>query len=334
MTNYNLNSGYGQMLAMQIANSVGPNFGNVLVVVEDSDNSDVLNTVKEAMVPDPDGRVRFFSTLQAAYTAAVSNNNDVILMSAHSSHSVTTGIAWTKSRIHVIGMDGGDRLIQQGCKISGAAADDTGYVLKVTGTRNSFRNLKFIQNSTDAAGLTCVQMGGEGNLYKNCSFTFGTATNLDGNETTTYEVVCGEDSGTFINCMFGQATLLTTGGRAVMAVDQVTASQEMKDCIFKDCQWWMASSSTDANFIRILANTDAKFNNVFINPIMMNALVGSQSAAAVDDAVDSVSGLVEGSFLFVHPATNATEFCTGVSDQMEVVGPATDAATGEAVTPA
>ena len=59
--NYNLNSGYGQMLAMQIAASVGPNFGNVLVVIEDSDNSTIIDMVKESMVPDPNGRVRFFS---------------------------------------------------------------------------------------------------------------------------------------------------------------------------------------------------------------------------------------------------------------------------------
>jgi hypothetical protein len=332
MGNYNMNSGYGQALMNYVATEV-PTFGRLFVCMNSS-NTDEENyqRIQETFPTDPAGATRFFTSVATAEGVMESNNNDVCLLDANSTHVLATAWALSENRKHFIGMDGGDRLIQQGAKVANTDGTAAAYVLKNTGTRNSFRNIKFIQVDDDATSLTVGQSGGEGNLYKNCSFTFGVADNLD--QTNAYEFVCGEDSGTFIDCMFGQATLLTSAARTVMAVDQVTASQEMKDCIFKDCQWWIASSSSDANLMRILANTDAKFNNVFIRPIMMNALVGSQSAAAVDDAVDSVSGLVEGSFLFVQPASNATEFCTGVTDQMEVVGPATDAATGEAITPA
>jgi len=38
------------------------------------------------------------------------------------------------------------------------------------------------------------------------------------------------------------------------------------------------------------------------------------------DAVDSVSGLVEGNMLFVNPATNCTNFSSAITDNIKVVG--------------
>ncbi len=311
--NYNLNSGYGQLLGAQIAGSVGPIFGRILVVVPTGDVQVKEDMIREMFVPDPDGKIRFYTTLAAAEDAATSNADDVILLSAHSAHAVATGIAWDKSRIHVIGMDGGHRQLQQGARIVGAAADSTGYVLKVTGTRNSFINVKFDSGSTDAAGLTVVQMGGEGTLYKNCSFVFSTATNIDGSETTTHEVVCGEDSGTFLNCTFGNDTLETTGARAVMLIDQVTSSQEMKSCYFKDCLWSINSSSATAHFIRVKASTDMKFSQTFVDCTFNAALTNSMGTATLTEAVENEVQAVEGNMLFIRPATNTTDFSTATN---------------------
>lgn len=330
---FNLNSGYGQLLAMQVAASVGPNFGQILIVAEDSDNATIKDMLTETFTTDSEGRVRIFSTLAAAYDAAVSNNNDVILMTSHNAHAVTTGIAWSKSRINVIGMDSGDRLVQQGARVVGATADDTGYVIKVTGTRNSFRNIKFDQASTDAAGLTVAQFGGEGTLVKNCSFVFSVADNLD--QTDAYEVVMGEDSGTFINCTFGNDTLDTSVARAVMVIDVVTTSQEMKSCIFKDCMWNILSDDANANFIRVLATTDCKFGTTFINPVFHASLNNTTGGIVLTDAVDSVSSLIEGDMFFVNPSCNCTNFSSAITDNLFVTGQNPVAATaGVAVTPA
>ena len=80
--------------------------------------------------------------------------------------------------------------------------------MRNTGTRNSFRNIKFIQAATANTGLHVVEEGGEGTLYKNCSFIFGVVDNLD--LTTANEVILGSDTGTYIDCTFGAATLTTT----------------------------------------------------------------------------------------------------------------------------
>ena len=327
MANWNKNVGYGRGLVDFVRTQV-PTFGNILVVMN-SANSDESNYqhVQEVFSPDQDGLVRFYTNLTSAYNAAENNNNDVILLDANSSHSITAGLTVSKNRINFIGMDGGDRLVQQGAKVQTTGNPSTAFVLKVTGVRNSFRNIKFIQNSTDAAALTVAQFGGEGTLVKNCSFVFGTATNLDGNETTTYEVVMGEDSGTFINCTFGSDTLDTTGARAVMAIDQVTSGQEMKSCIFKDCIWNILSDDANANFIRIVAATDCKFGQTFINPIFAASINQTTGGIALTDAVDSVASLVEGNMFFINPATNCTNIASAILDNLIVVGSSGIAAT-------
>ena len=321
---YNQNSGYGRALLDRLNNvaaSVCPTFGRIFVVMDPDDTADPNYQILQDVVKhDPEGNIRFFTSLETAYAAATSNNNDVILLDGHSEHVVAAGIDWSKSRIHLVGMDGGDRLVQQGAKVVSTDGVGTAYVIKVTGTRNTFKNVKFIQADTTNTSLTVAQFGGEGTLCKNCSFVFSTAANLDGNETTTYEVVMGEDSGTFINCTFGNDTLDTTGARAVMAIDVVTTSQEMKSCIFKDCLWNILSDDASADFIRVLATTDVKFSNVFINPIFLAGINATTGGVALDDAVRSISGLVEGNLLFVNPATNCSEFCTDVTDNVKVVG--------------
>lgn len=296
--NYNLNSGYGQLLAMQIAAAVGPTFGNILIVSEDSDPQRGNDILQEMFVPDPNGRVRFYRTLEAAYSAAETNSNDVILLSSHTTHALSTGIAWTKNRINVIGMDTGDRLVQQGAKVQLSGAVDSAYVIKNTGVRNSFRNIKFIQSSTHANALTCFQFGGEGNLYKNCSFTFGVADNLD--QATASEAVMGEDSGTFVDCQFGQDTLLTSAARTIMLIDQVTASQECKSNIFRDCTWLGSSSDAGMQAISMAASGDILFTNHFVRPSFIASL-DSAGGIACTKAVSTANGTTKGTVLISYP---------------------------------
>lgn len=329
----NKNSGYG-LMEMIRAHVQVPALGKVLIVCPSTDP----NYEKLARLATPDNsadanQVRLYTTLEAAYAAAVTNEDDVIILAGQGTHTVANGIAWSKNRIHVIGFDGGDRLIQQGAKVQSTDEAGDAYVIKVTGVRNSFRNIKFIQVDTDAAALTVAQFGGEGNLYKNCSFAFGVADNLDG--ATTYEVVNGEDSGTFINCEFGSDTLTTSAARAVMAIDQVTSGQEMKNCRFKDCNFTIQSSSADANFVRVLATTDLKFASLFKDCTFLACINQTTSAVTLTDAVDSVASLVEGNVLFVNPATNCTNFSSSISDNFKVVGTNPVAATaGVGVVPA
>lgn len=330
---FNFNSGYGQMVAMQLAASVGPNMGRVMVVLEDSDPEALQTMIQQLVVPDPMGKVRFYRTLEAAYEACTSNANDVILLSSYTTHAISTGINWTKNRINVIGMDGGDRLVQQGAKVQLSGAVDSAYVIKVTGVRNSFRNVKFIQASTHANALTVLQEGGEGSLYKNCSFVFGVVDNLD--QTTAHEMLAGSDSATYLNCVFGADTLLTSAARSVFHIDQVNGF-EFKSNILRDCIFNMSSSSSTATFIRLDAVGDILFSNLFERCSFL-ASVDSAGGAAIAEAVQTGTGTVKGCLAFAYPsAFNVTDFATETSGRnaaVQYVAPVTAAASTEGKQP-
>lgn len=330
--NYNKNTGYGMLQAILAQNGVA-SFGKVLIVVEDGDTAN-YQRLQEIFNPDSDGVVRFYNTLAAAYDAATSDAGDIILMSANTTHIVDP-FAWNKNRITVIGLDGGNRLIQQGTKLQNSTTDTDAYVLSVTGSRNNFINLKFIQASTNAAALSVVQMGGEGNEYKNCSFVFSVANNL--NKTTAHEVVCGEDSGTFINCTFGSDTLVTSAARSVFHVDQVTTGQEFKSNYFENCRFMISSSSGTATFIRLDAITDILFTNEFKNTSFL-ASVDSGGGAALAEAVQTGTGTNKGTLLFTGTlsAMNCTKVSTatgGRNTAIQIVVPASAATGGIGITP-
>lgn len=308
MALWNQNSGYGQAFFNAIMSQV-PAFGAVKVVVNSGNsNRQYYQRLQDLFDIDPNGRVRFFTSVLAAYNDTETNNNDVLLLDANSSHVLAESLTVSKSRIHFLGMDGGGRMLQQGAKIENTDGTAAVFVLKNTGTRNSYINVKVIQVDDDSTSLTVFQEGGEGTYFQNSSFVFQVADNLD--ETDAYEFVMGGDSCTFKECTFGNDTLLTSAARAVMAIDRVNGTQEMKSNFFKDCMWQINSSSATAHFIRVLANTDMKFGQTFVDPIFMAALTNSMGTSTLTEAVENEVQAVEGNMLFIRPATNTTDFAT------------------------
>lgn len=274
------------------------------------------------------------ATVNQAYSNAVSNRGDIIVIAgSSSSNTLSAPLAVTKSRLTFIGADPVGRMAQQGAKVSTSSTESSAsYVIKNTGTRNAFVNLKLIQNSTNAAALTVYEDGGEGTLLMNSSFTFGVADNLGG--TTAHEFVAGSDTMTALNCVFGQDTLLTSDARAVMLIDQVTSGQEFKSNYMENCLFVISSSSANASMITVAANTDVLFSNTFKNCTFVASL-DSAGGAAVTNAVTSAGSLVKGTLNFDMPrAFGFTNFCAGTTAHVQTYGPATSAQAGEAGTPA
>lgn len=317
-TSFNPNAAYGRAL-LDMAGSVVPAFGDIHVVVSTSDVNDPNYQKLSDVFKPSNGFVRLWTNLNDAYDACTSNNNDVILLDAHSTHNITP-IAWTKSRVHLVGMDGGKRLLQQGAKVAAATAAATAYVIKDTGVRNSFRNVKFIQNSTVATALVCFAGGGEGTLFENCSFVFGVADNLD--LTTAHEFLAGTDSATFLNCTFGNDTLLTSAARSVFHIDIVNTA-EFKSNQLIDCQFSISSSSSTATFVRLDAVGDILFSNLFKRCTFI-ASVDSAGGAAIAEASQTGTGTVKGCLVYDQcSAFNCTDFATATSGRnaaTQVVG--------------
>lgn len=271
-------------------------------------------------------------TIERAYEIATTG--DTIALSTGTTHSLTAGLDFTKSRINMIGLDFFNRQVQQGAKVQLGGAIATAYVLKNSGVRNSFVNIKFIQASTAATALTVVQDGGEGTLWQNCSFTFGVVNNLD--ETTAHEFLAGSDSATYLNCTFGADTLLTSAARSVFHIDQVTSGQEFKSNILENCNFIISSSSSTATFVRLDAVGDILFTNIFKN-CTFAASVDSAGGAAIAEASQTGTGTVKGTLLYSFPvAFNVTDFATATSGRnanTQVVSPVSAAASTEGKTP-
>uniref|UniRef100_A0A6H1ZI64 Pectinesterase n=1 Tax=viral metagenome TaxID=1070528 RepID=A0A6H1ZI64_9ZZZZ len=325
---YTQNSGYGQAILNMVSQMV-PTFGRIFIVCSPSDVAkENYLRMQEICKSDPDGQLRFFGTngyddstpLEQAYAAATTNNNDVILLDANTVHKVTTQISWSKSRVHLIGMDGGGRFTEQGARIQTAVGAAVASVVKVTGTRNSFRNIKFVQNDTNAAAINVVISAGSSTLWQNCSFIFEVTDNLD--LTTACEVLIGEAGGTFDKCVFGNDCILSSAARSVTTLDTVTgsaSSDSAKHNTFRDCMWTIQSSSASAKFFSVADTAGAKFRNTLINPVFQAVVNATNSAVILTATMASVSGLVEGNILVVNPATNCTDLCT-TSDNVKAVG--------------
>lgn len=326
---YNLNSGYGQALATML-HGIIPAFGRVFIVMDvDDAGEENYDRMQQLFTPDREGQVRFFTDLKSAYDATTTNNNDVILLDADGTHDLDDGmLTVSKNRIHFIGMDGGERMVQQGAKIQlGDNTADAAATITVTGTRCSFRNLKILNSGTHANSVAAVIGGGdEGTLWKNCSFQ----KQSDLGVASVSDFECRSDSPTFLDCEFGFDTLTQTAARATLWL-KASGATRAKNIRMRDCRFICASTSATKSFILVASTASLNFTNIFENCIFSNSLVGS--AAALNDAITSVSGLVEGSMLFVNPASDTTEFCSAVTDQVKVVGSAVSAQAGEAVTP-
>ena len=283
---YNLDSGYGRMLVNQISAAIGPVFGRVFVVVNASDPSVNRDMLRQMFRPDPKGKLRFFETIAAAYAAVTDNANDVILISSYSEFDEAT-LTVAKSRVHFIGMDGGGRKNSQGAKWATPATDvaaSTAVVIN-TGTRNTFKNIKFIQQGLNAAQVNAFVDQGEGTYVENCHFSHISLLST----ATVSPLKFAGDTCHYKNCQIGDSTVYRTGA-AQMAL---RLAQYARYSYFEDCEFVNASSQTSA----MLVGTDAatavigwvKFTRCAFNGAKLadGATAGALPAVAVVSALSS-----------------------------------------------
>ncbi|MFA6991913.1 MAG: hypothetical protein WC269_01370, partial [Candidatus Gracilibacteria bacterium] len=98
--NNNINSSYGMLSAIALANNV-PAFGKFFIVIPSADTV-VRDRMKELFPVDVDGKVRFYDTVAAAYAAMTSNANDVMFLSQNGNHELAEMLTVSKSRCHFV----------------------------------------------------------------------------------------------------------------------------------------------------------------------------------------------------------------------------------------
>ena len=95
-----------------------------------------------------------FKTVKKAYDATVSNNHDVIVLSAVSAHAIAAEIIVSKNRVHFVGLGGGSRYIGQRTRFELGVTTGSGIgIIQNTGVGNTFTNIKFRSVDTLASSI-------------------------------------------------------------------------------------------------------------------------------------------------------------------------------------
>lgn len=297
MSNWNKNAGYGRGL-VDFTRSIVPTFGNIMVVMANA-NSDESNYhhVSEVMTPDPDGTVRFFNTIAAAYAACESNNNDVILLDANSSHSEAM-VTVSKNRIHFIGMDGGGRLNSQGAKISTPATSVAGTIaaIKNTGTRNTYRNIKFIQNGTNAAQVTAFWDTGEGTYVKNCSFHHNSLLTTAARSSVKF----AGDTCHYEDCQIGNSTVRSN----VDNVAPLLIKNPARYSYFVRCMFISYSQKTTASCIDV-PDADGVIGWIIFKDCFLLSASKGDGANAAGTMAEGVTSILTSGYLYFVNTTSA-----------------------------
>jgi len=190
-------------------------------------------------------------TIAKAYEMAKSNNDDVIVLMGNATHVLTEMLNITKNRVHFIGMDGTfGRMYGQNAKVSlgvTTAATDIA-TIQNTGVRNSFTNIKFINENTVTQGIYCFVEAGEYTVIDHCEIYKSTDMDVTG----AAELVMNGDSAVVSNSTIGSLATARSGAvirPCVLVTNGIVATKVARDVTFSNCNFWINASNTANRFV-------------------------------------------------------------------------------------
>ena len=237
-----------------IGQGIPSSFGDYFFVDADkgSDGSHDGRSMKEA-----------FKTVKKAYDATVSNNHDVIVLSAVSAHAIAAEIIVSKNRVHFVGLGGGSRYIGQRTRFELGVTTGSGIgIIQNTGVGNTFTNIKFRSVDTLASSIFAFADGGEFTQITNCSFEKDEDLGVVG----AAEFLCNADTGYYYKCTFGNTIYTVSGARQniLLKREQITG-KVCRDTIWEDCLFLVKSGNTDFAPLRTIAANDIERLQLFKN---------------------------------------------------------------------
>lgn len=326
---YNQNSGYGQALLHAVRSAV-PAFGRIFIVM-DPDDTDEENyqRLQDIFASDPNGVVRFFTSLSDAYAETESNNNDVIVLDGNSTHTLTSMLTVSNNRVHFIGLDylmGTKRRYGHSTKVSlgvTTAATDVA-TIKVTGVRCTFRGIKFINNNTVAEGIYCFLDAGEYTYVENCEIYKSTDLDVTG----AAELVANGDSSHYKGCYIGSTANAISGAiirPCVLVTGGIVSGKKARDVTFEDCIFARKCGNAANRLVYGANATDVERLMYFKDCLFYNNLL---AAADPDEGIDFGAAQTEGSVILKGCASVSI---TALATQTGIFSadPASNAAGGE-----
>lgn len=157
--NWNMNSGWGKFFL----NSFPSLGGKVFIVCKSTDAS--YDMIADIVKYDPDGDIRLFTDLEAAYSATTNNSNDVIYLFGIGGQTLTGTLTWSNSHVHLVGVCAPTTIFKRARIFMTAGVADTP-MLDLTGSSCMFKNFYMNHGVNQAAALIALNMTGDRNYFE------------------------------------------------------------------------------------------------------------------------------------------------------------------------
>ena len=206
-----------------------------------------------------------FQSLSQAHSAASDANNDVVYLIAKSNSATLTtsyqsaGLTWSKSLLHLIGINGAPFLGQRSRIGALSTAATFPNLFTLSGNGCLVQNIEFFQGQTatnPTAASTCVTVSGQRNHFLNCQISGIGHSDLDDAGSNSLTITGSENY--FQRCYIGLDTVI----RAT-SVTEVVISGTPARTLFEDCFFDTYTSGSTFKMISIATGVDrwVKFKN-------------------------------------------------------------------------
>lgn len=266
-----------------------------------------------------------FATLDAAHSACVANNNDVVFLTG--TVSITATLTWSKNRTHLIGLT--DSLMSQArARISGGGSTVFSPLVNVTANECKFINIGSFHGYANASAQICWQDAGR-NEYRGCLFGgMGNATAAA--QAGGRSLVCRTNTGesTFVDCQIGLDTITRSAANASLEFTDGSPRN-----VFLNCNFPSLGSAATPVFVKTSASAAMDRWALFKDCTFINCIQSTSTQMTVAFSMAaSTGGLMLLQRCTVVGATKWGD--AGALAQMYVDGGAPTAATsGIAVNP-
>jgi len=275
-----------------------------------------------------DGQEIIFNTFAAGYAAMVSNRCDRLLFAGHGSHS-TAMVTTAKNRCFFEGLNTGGRINSQHSKISTPATSVAASVAVIsnTGTRNTFKNFKIIQQGTNAAQTSAFIDTGEGTFVKNCSIHHNSLLTT----AATQALLFKGDTCQYEDCEIGNSTVTHNVDNQAPLVIKTPARYSY----FINCKFIQYSLKTTASCIDVPDANGIIGWIAFENCKLISANKGD-GATAGGTMAEGVTSICTSGYLYFDNRCNsfrATIFCEADASIMLAAADGGTATTGGVAVP-
>lgn len=274
---------------------------------------------------------RPWKTIEYAESKLTTNKNEGIALMGSATHVLTAMLDWAKNRCHMFGYDPGGRMYGQNAKVQLGVTTDTDdiAVIKNTGIRNSFSNMKVISGNTLTQSVYAFAEGGEYTVFDFVEFYKSTHLTT----AAAAEFLCNGDSMQAFRCTFGDLVDGKGGSAAprpnILFNRETLTGKVARDVYFERCRFLHKALHADASFMYGSGATDIERSMEIRDCSFWNAILAS---ATIADAISFGGAQTQGNVLLVNPvATNVTAFAEANQNVFVQGAVPTAATTGIAV---